>query len=169
MSRLHTRISRATLCTVNTVQSNKSPGSFHSYNENIPLTIPSSILPKSPTFRVFLLPYSSPRPGAVLERYSVIDIIIHWTFESFKVFVLVRMKTREPTRNFNVIVFRDSLWFQVTVFPECCSASMCEWWAKFSLNMWPSRVLETSDINHPVTRSHIHEVKRPQLYQCDKT
>ena len=97
VSRLHTCIRQATVRTVNTVQQNRFSVSFHSCNENIPLTIPSSILPKAPTFRVFLLPYPSPRPGAILECYSVIDIIIQWTFGSFKVFVLIRMKTRAPT------------------------------------------------------------------------
>ena len=134
VSRLHTCIRQATVCTVNIVQQNQSSVSFHSCNENIPLTILSSILPKTPTFRVFLLPYPSPRPGAVLERYSVIDIIIHWTFESFKVFVLIQMKTRAPTRNFNAIVIRDGMWFQVTVsrnaalHPRVSDARSLAWW-----------------------------------------
>ena len=168
MSRLHTCIRLATVRTVNTVQQNQFSVSFHSCNENIPLTIPSSILPKTPTFRVFLLPYPSPRPGAILEFYSVIEIIIHWTFLIFQV---ICTNTNENTcayMYFNVLVIRDSLWFQVTVFLECCAASVCERCTKFRLMMWLLRVLETSYVNHPVKLSHIHEVQRPQLHHCDR-
>jgi hypothetical protein len=153
---------------VNTAQLNRFSVSFHSCNENIPLTIQSSILPQDSHIPRF--PSALPLPPAWRYSRTLFSYRYHYTLNVW-IFQSISSNTNKNTcayTYFNVIVIRDSLWFQVTVSPECCAASVCEWCTKFPLRISQLRVLETSDINHPMTRSHIHEIQRPQLHHCDR-